>query len=189
MSESTSLDAFLRGLDMTVICGPAASIDHARLAQLIGKTNQFNLTIRRRALQEIVALARDEQCMVFQFRLIDRFGDNGIVSAMILTPSQEEPGAMDIDTWVMSCRVFGRQLEIEALNYAVEQAKAKGVHTLYGVYVPSAKNGIVRDLYRTLGFVEVGSIALGTGASRWMLRLSSYAPPATHIARQEARHD
>jgi len=187
-----SMDDFLRGLEMSVVCGPVQPVDLARVAQLIGKTNQFNTTTRRHSAQDVERFADDPRGLALQFRLIDRFGDNGLVSAMILRPDRNASEVMEIDTWIMSCRVFGRQLEFEAMSVAVDAAQAKGVRALWADYIPTAKNGVVADLYASLGFVrtevEPGSPDMppsvaAPGTTRWVLRLRDYVPHPTHILR------
>ena len=97
-----------------------------------------------------------------QFRLVDRFGDNGLVSAMLLRPEPSEPGTFEIDTWVMSCRVFGRQLEDEVMNIAVERAaRAAGAGALRADFIPTAKNGVVSGPVSDLGFASIEATADG----------------------------
>jgi len=174
-----SVDDFLRGLAMTVVAGPVQAVDAARAVQLINKTNQFNTTTRRISADDFARFAADSANVALQFRLRDRFGDNGLVSVMLLSPA--EPGTWQIDNWVMSCRVFGRQLEDEALNIAAEAAKARGLRRLIAEFIPTAKNGVVADLYERLGFACVNR---GDGdRSRWELQLSAHSPRPTHITR------
>jgi FkbH-like protein len=186
LESSESLDDFLRGLDMSVAFGPIRAVDLARVGQLINKTNQFNLTTRRHSLQDIERFTASDQCMTLQYRFVDRFGDSGLVSAMLLRPYAEEIGVLEIDTWVMSCRVFGRQLEWEAMNIAVETARRRGTRAFRADYIPTAKNTLVRELYQTLGFTRVQGIASAAGAAHWLLELSDYVSRSTYIAR---RHD
>lgn len=180
-----SLEDFLRGLDMSLVAGPFRQVDVPRVAQLINKTNQFNPTTRRRSAPEVAELARNGDAGVtLQLRLADRFGDNGLVSAMILRPAADERAVLDVDTWVMSCRVFGRELEFEALNIAVELARERGAVALRADYVPTAKNGVVKDLYPTLGFVPLSRAPAADGVTRWLLPLDAYRPRPTHIRRE-----
>jgi len=103
---------------------------------------------------------------------------------MILRPVRSEPGTLDLDTWVMSCRVFGRQLEDEAMNVAVEAARARGVRTFRATYIPTARNGVVKDLYANLGFAQVQSKATAEVATEWRLDLDRYVSRRTFISRQ-----
>ncbi|HXR17366.1 MAG TPA: HAD-IIIC family phosphatase [Terriglobales bacterium] len=190
LESSQSMDDFLRLLEMSMTFGPFRTVDLARVAQLIGKTNQFNPTTRRHSLEDVTRFAATDRCLTLQFRLVDRFGDNGLVSAMILLPDPQSPDLMEIDTWVMSCRVFGRQLEQEAMNIAVETARRMGIRMFRADYIPTSKNGVVRELYSALGFTLAQDAATPhDGATRWFLRLSDYVPQATHISRRSEQHD
>jgi predicted enzyme involved in methoxymalonyl-ACP biosynthesis len=82
---------------------------------------------------------------------------------------------------VMSCRVFGRQLEHEALNIVVESARRAGVGEIVGTYAPTAKNSVVSDLYEKFGFRRMEAPTLPQGTSRWSLIPADYAPSTTHI--------
>jgi len=184
LESSQSMDEFLRGLDMSVTFGPFKQVDLARVAQLIGKTNQFNLTTRRHSFDDVARFVSTDRCLTLQFRLVDRFGDNGLVSAMILPLDPQAPDLLEIDTWVMSCRVFGRQLEREAMNIAVETALRMDIRAFRADYIPTAKNGVVKELYAALGFRLAQEGTPHNGATRWFLQLSDYVPQSTHIARR-----
>src|SRR5262249_29502380 len=110
LGSAQSMDEFLHGLKMSVVFGPFRDVDHARIVQLFNKTNQFNTTTRRYSSEEITTIANLPNVLTLQFRLLDRIGDNGLVSAMILCPAPDNENVLEIDNWVMSCRVFGRQL-------------------------------------------------------------------------------
>jgi FkbH-like protein len=183
--SAASLDDYLQALEMSMECGPFAPIDLARVTQLINKTNQFNPTTRRYTADEVARLAAAPGHVTLQFRLRDRFGDNGLVSAMILVPDGSQPTRMVIDTWVMSCRVFGRQLELAAMNVAVEAVRWLGATEIRADYAPTAKNGYVRDLFAGLGFTSPHAPA-ADGSATWVLTLTDYAPKPTRIARSEA---
>jgi FkbH-like protein len=176
---ATGIDDYLQGLQMELAAGPVRPVDCARTVQLINKTNQFNTTTRRLSDAEFDRFVREPRNLVLQFRLRDRFGDNGLVSAMLLADGAA--GDWRIENWVMSCRVFGRQLEEEALNVAAEQAAQRGIRRLVAEFVPTAKNTVVADLYARLGFDCVER--RGDGSSRWELPVAGFAPRRTHIAR------
>jgi len=187
--SSESLDDFLRGLEMSAEYGPVQPVDLVRVSQLINKTNQFNPTTRRRTVDDVAAFVASDRAVALQFRLVDRFGDNGLVSVMLLRPEAPGSEVFDIDTWVMSCRVFGRQLEFEAINAAVHAARAVGARTLRAEYIPTAKNGVVAELYSALGFSKVTDDGLVADRTQWSLRLEDYRDLGTHIARVAPSHD
>jgi FkbH-like protein len=96
------------------------------------------------------------------FRLKDKFDDNGLVGIMIATPSTAEPLVWELDTWLMSCRVIGRQLENFMFNTLMAAARERGVVAIRGLYLPTPKNGMVANLYPELGFLDVSSGSQGT---------------------------
>jgi FkbH-like protein len=175
-ASAGGMDDFLGALGMTVEFGPVNALNLARVTQLINKTNQFNTTTIRRTEAEVAALAEDPRGLALQFRLVDKFGDNGIVSVMLLEPRGD---ALELVNWVMSCRVFGRQLEDEALNILVEAARARGASAIHAALVPTPKNGVIAELFPRLGFAPAGE-------GRWTLPLAEHASRPTRIARKEA---
>jgi FkbH-like protein len=154
---------------------------------LINKTNQFNPTTRRYTHEELTAIATTPEIVTLQFRLLDRFGDNGLVSVLILRPDPTERDVLEVDTWVMSCRVFGRELEFEAMNIAVEAARRRGVRSIRAAYIPTKKNAVISNLFPSLGFAPCSGAAPVDGATKWLLNLTEYAGRRTHIERSEAR--
>jgi FkbH-like protein len=181
---SKSADDFLRDLKMSVQFGPFTDIDLARITQLINKTNQFNPTTRRYNREEVASFGGMADTITLQFRLIDRLGDNGIVSVMILRPDLAQPNVLDVDCWVMSCRVFGRELEFEVMNIAVEEARRRSVRMLRAQYIPSPKNAVISELYPSLGFVPESQAPFPNGTTQWCLDLVNYATRKTRIARR-----
>jgi FkbH-like protein len=181
--SAQSMAEFLCGLKMSVLFGPFTRVDHARVVQLINKTNQFNTTTRRYTSEEIAYITNLPDALTLQFRLLDRIGDNGLVSTMILRPTPDEEDVFEIENWVMSCRVFGRQLEFEAMNIAVEVGRRRGVRALVAKYIPTAKNNVISGLYPSLGFAEHDQLAATDGATRWCLKLADYVARETHIMR------
>jgi FkbH-like protein len=189
LETAESMDDFLRGLKMTAVYGPFTAVDHARVVQLINKTNQFNTTTRRYAGDEIARIMDEPDAVTLQFRLLDRVGDNGLVSTMILRPARADDEVLEIENWVMSCRVFGRELEFEAMNIAVDAARERGARALVADYIPTAKNDVISKLYPSLGFTEVAQPASAKGATRWLLPLADYVTRDTHIVGQEQQND
>jgi FkbH-like protein len=185
---SESLDDFLRNLQMSVAFGPFTATNLMRVIQLFNKTNQFNTTTRRYTIEQVTNFAATDEMITLQFRLLDKYGDNGLVSAMILHPDPKQPEVFEIINWVMSCRVFGRQLEFEAMNIVVEQARRRGSKALRADYVPTPKNGVISELYSSLGFSRLDDRTLGDGGTCWFLDLAKYVTRSTHISRSvEAR--
>ena len=148
-SAVTDMDSYLESLGMEATINEFTPVDAPRLAQLINKSNQFNLTTRRRTEADVQALMREADFACFSVRLRDRFGDHGLISIVI---AKKTECSMAIDTWLMSCRVLKRQVEEEVLNELARLAIERGCSRLQGVYLPTAKNEMVRDFYSRMGF-------------------------------------
>lgn len=158
---TTDMDSFLRSLDMQITFAPFDAVGQARIAQLINKSNQFNLTTRRYAEAEVAVLRQDRDLLTLQVRLSDAFGDNGMISVVICRPIDEQ--VWEIDTWLMSCRVLNRGVEKAVLAEILHHARQRGVTRILGRYLPTAKNGLVADHYANLGFAPVdGASGPGT---------------------------
>ena len=155
MSQATDMDGYLRGLQMVLTATPIGAAELARSTQLINKTNQFNLTTRRYSEAEVERIARDPRSVALAIRLADKFGDNGLISVVLARP--DEALAVDellIDSWLMSCRVLGRQVEHAVLEVLASAAVAAGYNALIGEYRPTERNGMVAEHYPRLGFVQ-----------------------------------
>ena len=155
-----------------------------RIAQLTNKSNQFNLTTRRYTLAEIEAAAHDSNCVGIYGKLTDRFGDNGLISVVLGSIDGED---MNLDLWLMSCRVLKREMEIAMLDGIALRAKARGLRRLIGTYLPTAKNSMVSDHYEKLGFTLLERDE-SSGSSKWTLDVSSYTQRSTHIRILELVH-
>jgi FkbH-like protein len=180
-ASATDLPSYLRSLEMELTWRRFDTIGLSRTVQLINKTNQFNLTTKRYTDEGVIAVMGDNRAFGLQLRLIDRFGDNGIISIVI--GKMQDDADLLIDTWLMSCRVLGRQVEPTTLSLVVAQARALGARRLVGEYIPTKKNGMVRDHYTKLGFKTVHEDA--SGCIRAVLDLGGFNPPDTFISVRE----
>jgi FkbH-like protein len=180
-SSTTDLEGYLAGLDMTLVWGRVDEGSLARTVQLVNKTNQFNLTTRRYSEQEMRAMMADPSTICLQLRLVDRFADNGLIAVVIGRLAEDE--VMELDTWLMSCRVLGRGVEEATLNVVADAASRAGARKLLGVYRPTAKNAMVRGLYERLGFVALSERPDQIAS---LLELQSFTPRITAIRISEA---
>jgi FkbH-like protein len=166
-SQAGSVDAFLSDLEMVAEVGTVDAANLGRVTQLLGKTNQFNLTTRRHSQGEISRMSAHSDYAALYVRLRDRFGDLGLIGVGLLAFQGEEAV---IDSFVMSCRAMGRQVE-NALAFALaDAARQRGCQTLIGDYIPTARNSIVAGLYPSLGFSTLGP--LENGGQRFALNLN-----------------
>lgn len=150
---------YLRSLEMKAVIAPFDTAHAARITQLMNKTNQFNLTTRRYTDAEVSACMSDGNTLTLYASLADRFGDNGIVSALI---GRVQDGILTIEEWVMSCRVFKRDLELAVFDALIAYCRTHNITSIEGDYLPTAKNAYVRTLYPTLGFLQTAESEEGT---------------------------
>lgn len=163
---------FLRSLQMKARIEPFSTPYLERIVQLINKTNQFNLTTKRYTIGEIQSLAEDSDYITLCGRLRDKFGDNGLVSVMI---GRVEGSELRLEVWLMSCRVFQRGLELAMLDQFVLHAQRRGLKSILGRYVPTAKNGIVSELFSEMGFEYLSTDS--DHSTSWRLDITSgYSP-------------
>jgi FkbH-like protein len=179
-ASATDMAGFLDSLQMQLTWQPFDQPGFKRIVQLINKTNQFNLTTRRYTEAQVTEVMRGEEegrFVTLQLRLTDVYGDNGIIGLVIgqLTPRCD----LEIDVWLMSCRVLGREVEQATLNLLAARAIELGCHRLYGAYMPTEKNSMVKDLYSKLGFTLEDTQADGT--TRWSLALAGFEPRPLHM--------
>jgi len=156
---------FLKSLNMISEVAPFNKFNTPRVAQLSQRSNQFNLRTIRYTEADIERLSKDENYATFSFTLSDKFGDNGLICVVILEKRipknllgfENLTGlGLFIDTWFMSCRVLKRGMENFTLNTIVDYARTNGFKQIIGEYIPTAKNGMVENHYRDLGFSQAG---------------------------------
>jgi FkbH-like protein len=185
LSRTTDLTAYLRDLDMVMAVNRIGSADIARATQLVNKTNQFNLTTRRYTELELTRFAAAPESIALCFRLRDRFGDNGLISVILAEPAEDDPTALLIDTWLMSCRVLGRSVEVAALEALLVEAVARGFNTILGEYLPTPRNKMVAAHYEKLEFKACPRpVSRPDGGTCWRLNLDSL-PRYSHQIRLE----
>jgi FkbH-like protein len=160
---------YLLSLDMKGVIRAFEPVYMARIAQLTNKSNQFNLTTRRYTQAEIEEIADNADYITLYGKLIDRFGDNGVVSVVI---GHKVGGECRIDLWIMSCRVLKRDMEFAMMDTLVEKCRDAGLHTIRGFYYPTAKNAMVKDFYALQGFTKVSEDEKGN--SEWTLEIGGY---------------
>jgi FkbH-like protein len=166
-----SEDAFLASLEMVATVGSFDRFHVPRIAQLSQRSNQFNLRTVRYTEADVERLMNDPQYLTRYFALDDRIGRYGLVSVVVL---KQNAGELFIENWMMSCRVLKRGMEEFILNTIMGVAGEHECARVVGEYVPTAKNGLVRDLYERLGFAAEGTA--------WVLETRGFSPRPTHVA-------
>lgn len=178
-----SIDDYLESLEMVGEVRDINDADMPRVVQLLGKTNQFNLTTRRHTESEVRSMLAQDGAAGLTLRLSDKFGDHGLVAVMLCVPDSGR--TLRIDTWLMSCRVIGRTAEQFVLDALLTRARQSGAERIMGEYLPTKKNQLVADLYDRLGFERESE---EDGHVEYGLDLKSAKKPATSITPGEAVH-
>ena len=176
-STADSIEAFHRNLRMEAMVVPFMDVDLPRIAQLVGKTNQFNLTTRRHSVARLREFMTHPDCVHLALRLRDRFADHGLVSVMI---GMREGTTLSIDTWLMSCRVIGRAVETAMLAALCHEAQQAGCTKLRGTYAPTEKNSLVATVYGRCGF---DLIEESSDSSVWTYPLDQKGPITCDVIR------
>lgn len=168
--------AYLDSLQMQAEIADFSPINLARITQLTNKSNQFNLTTKRFTPAEMEQVFDSSDYIRLCGRLEDKFGDNGIVSVVI---GKKQDKALDIELWLMSCRVLKRDMEYAMLDTLAAEAKKQGLVTLRGHYYPTAKNAMVKNLYGDFGFEKISEDSEGNAL--WELNIIDYQNKNNHI--------
>lgn len=167
---------YLDSLEMTATIRGFEPLYIQRIAQLTNKSNQFNLTTLRCSEDDIRAMAQNENQICLCGKLVDKFGDNGIVTVV---NGEQQGDELHMRLWLMSCRVLKRGMEDAMMNTVVECAAERGVSTIYGYYYPTAKNAMVREFYANFGFVKTTEDEAGNAV--WKLDVASYQSRPLHM--------
>ncbi len=168
---------FLQGVNMFSEVSAFDSYSVPRVAQLSHRTNQFNTRAVRYTESEVRGMADSDRYVTLAFTLEDKYGDYGLISAVIL--EKTAPSELFIDSWFMSCRVFNRGMENFVMNHIVEAAESRGCRMIVGEYIPTGKNMLVKDIFAKYGFIQRDQL--------WHLDTSQYAAKACFISRLPQR--
>jgi FkbH-like protein len=183
LNQATDIEGFLKSLQMRLEVGLVSRMNIGRVTQLTNKTNQFNLRAVKYTEPEVDRLMRDQRALALQFRLKDKFGDNGIVAVIFARPDERWPAdTLFIDTWLMSCRVLSRGVEAASLQALSRFAFELGAKRLIGQYCPTARNKMVSDHYAKLRFRPVvDGIGADSSSTFWSMTLPPENPLKHHI--------
>lgn len=168
----TDYSDYLLSLEMTADIESFKPVYFDRITQLTNKSNQFNVTTKRYTASEIEACAYSENNITLYGKLVDKFGDNGIVSVVIGEENGDDESILDIKLWLMSCRVLKRDMEFAMLDTLVEKSRQKGFAKLKGYYYKTAKNNMVSNLFGDFGFKRISLEE--NGDSVWELDITNY---------------
>ncbi len=178
----SSVEDYYYSLEQRVELTKVSKQTLGRVAELLKKTNQFNLTTRRHSEAEIARFAADPDWDVYQARVTDRFGDNGLVGVCI---THRVGDVCEIDTLLMSCRVIGRTVETAILHSVAEQSRARGISRMEGWFLPTEKNKPAEAFYPSHKFTEKSRTDRGILWSLDLTESSIDCPPWVQLSVEE----
>ena len=149
-----NLDSFLKNLDLKMMIKNANEFTIPRISQLTLKTNQFNLTTKRYQEYDIKKFSEDDKYLIGCVQVEDKFGDNGITGVFIVHKENFEEWF--IDTFLLSCRIMGREVEKGMFGYIVNKAKENGIEQIKAQFIPSQKNKPIENFLPNCGFQKHG---------------------------------
>jgi len=135
------------GLKLTIFEGDKSIIP--RMSQMSQKTNQFNLTTKRYTEIDIRNFIISDNSKVFCFSISDKFGDSGITGLCIVNLKSK---TADIDTFLISCRIIGRNVEFAFMDYLIDFLKNNKIKSVTAKYIKTSKNKQVEDFYDKCSF-------------------------------------
>ncbi|MBQ6841381.1 MAG: HAD-IIIC family phosphatase [Bacilli bacterium] len=169
LTKFENYEDYLKSLEMVANIKAFDEMAYARLSQLSNKSNQFNLTTKRYTENEIENVAKADCYITLYGDLKDSFGDNGIVSVVI---GHKNENILDIELWIMSCRVLKRGMENAMMDKLMESCRENNIDVVHGYYYPTAKNKMVKDFYSQFGFDKVSEDE--DGNAKWECKVSDY---------------
>jgi FkbH-like protein len=138
-------------LNLQIFIKKSNSFSIPRISQLTLKTNQFNLTTKRYQEDDITKFSNDENMLVGCVQIIDKFGDSGITGVFIIKKNTKE---WLLDTFLLSCRVMGREIEKAILNYIINEARKNNIVKIKAQYLVTSKNKPIENFLSDNGFVK-----------------------------------
>ncbi len=171
LSKELDINEYLKSLDiqLEILKNPKDYL--ARISQLTQKTNQFNLTTKRYQVNQIESLVNNGRVFVYGLRYKDRFGDEGIVGAAIVT--NEADNTAVLDTYLLSCRILGRNVEFQFMELILGDLVQIGIDELRAEFVPTAKNLSAEKFYSKCGFEETDSGNYRASVKKVLRKLSA----------------
>lgn len=149
-------EGYIKNLEIELFIQGADEYTISRISQMTQKTNQFNLTTIRYSENEIHEIIKNNG-KIFHLTVKDRFGDNGITGLIIL--KEEDLSVINIDTFLLSCRVLGRDIEKEFLNQILLYLKKMKYKIVKSEYIHSLKNEQTKDFFEKMNFKLVENIS------------------------------
>lgn len=180
--DAPDFPSFLRSLEIRLVIVRQHEDAVDRISQLTQRTNQFNLTTKRYNVRDIQRLMSEG--IIYTMSMEDRFADYGVIAVAIIAPDPRR--IWEIDSFLLSCRAFGRDVEVQLLRALLDDARRNGAESVRARYVATARNGMTRDFFRRRGF---GVVHAGEDECRYELSLRDDSYAETADGRHDALYD
>ena len=162
------IESYLKSLEMEITFHVDDASEIERVAQLTQKTNQLNLCTHRYTDAQIEVIKGSTTQSYISLSVKDKFGDSGLTGVAIVSYAG---GHGEINDFLMSCRVMGRNIEFAFMDYIMDFLKNKGCDTVSAQYLPTMKNKPVADFYDKAG---ISMIEESEEAKKYAINSSDY---------------
>lgn len=170
-STHKSIDDYLSSLNITLTVFKDDIMQIPRISQLTEKTNQFNTTTKRYTESQIANMMSVSDEHIFAVSVEDKFGDNGLTAVCIIKTDLQNKKNCNIDSFLMSCRIIGRNIEFVLFDYIMSWLVSHNYTTVTAEYILTKKNQQVQNFYSSMGFVLIRA---EEDTSIYSLELSKY---------------
>lgn len=169
LKHPTLID-YLSSIEIEIIVNVNDLSQVTRISQLTQKTNQFNLTTKRYTESQIEKFMNSDKHNIFSIQVKDKFGDSGLTAVVI---TNEHHNVISIDSFIMSCRIMGRNIEQAIMNHIISFYKQKKFKKVESDYFPTIKNIPVSNFYEESGFKLIKQTE---GHKQYQIEISDYKP-------------
>lgn len=180
-NKYTNIEDYLASLEMKITVFLNNNSLIPRISQLTQKTNQFNLTTIRYTEAEISKFVLSDSYSVFAISVTDKFGDSGVTGLCIVKIDKNEKTVI-IDTFLLSCRIIGRNIEFVFIDYIIDYLKKEGVSVIEANYLKTTKNQQVEEFYENNSFLLIRNLP---GSKYYKLEVDKYIPKNINYIRIE----
>ncbi len=172
-NEYSSIEDYLTSLEIELTVIKNEKDYTPRIAQLSQKTNQFNLTTKRYTDGQIENFMVNNKNNVYAMFVKDKFGDNGLTGVCIVIEDDKNPQNVILDSFLMSCRIIGRNIEYVFINYIIKDLIKSGYQKISASFILTKKNSQVEEFYEKIGFKIVHK---SEGVKEYSVDLNTFSP-------------
>ncbi|OGO93614.1 MAG: hypothetical protein A2Y17_00710 [Clostridiales bacterium GWF2_38_85] len=148
LKENYDIEQYHKSLKTKIEIISADNYAISRIAELSQRTSQFNLSNKRYSIEELIELKNSPTYEILYLKASDIYGDMGIITACVIKYNNT---CLLIESFFLSCRVFGRNFELLLLDKVKDIAFKKGITDIIGIYIETEKNKKFNTFYKING--------------------------------------